>query len=1295
MPYITQSVNGSMLDTNKTAENKNEFLFFQQAICQGNISRVWDVVVNDALFLDDPTLGSDHNKDTYADRSKAAIRIDINNDTAVSNMIATNFNDRSTAQFTGAAHASVCVRLDRDNPQMQGVPDLQFLVEGRVVRQYSALGVLASTGYTNNPAWCLLDYLMDARCGKGLLASEIDFGSFYSAASVCDTIVDAATERKGRVWDNTSAVNMSIGIDGTNYTNGTFTGVPLVLKDGTATTAPIATIIVSGNKVTSVDTSSNPGVYVNGATFTAPSLTRTGDPKPVDALFVTGIVQATHSRSIDTSPTKLYECNIVLDTKKTVRENVEILLSTMGDARLVWSSGKYKLSLQYPQSNSSIIVSATINDDNLVHTKPFKVSYPSSSERLNRCTVRFHNEAKEFKEDTRSWPKLYSTLHTQYVDEDYGLTLESDVFADGCTDALHALAKAEELVRISRGTVKFEFSIVLRDYFPEPGDVISLSSASFDVTGSYVKVEEISSDDQFVATIKGSSFDASMLAWNADDDVSYVAPKVYRVLNPRVSYLEYVAYASDDSSGYLVWPIVRNSVVSGYSLYYNINGQTNSDGPIMQYLGTVGSNDNTFRLPKLDASGYTFAIRAVATDGSVGSATTTGWAENDIKRMAIGLKPPTPTNVIALVNGGGNVDITWTVPGTSYGSNYLRHQHTEIRLGATLATSVSIGSDTRNRFVYQFTGNGTYVLHLRCVSVEGLYSEPTEVTVVVDSANTDLTPPPAPTAVSVIELYTNLRVSSLPSYTQGGGHYSTIVRAAGSKFEAQGNIVNYVGDPGNTYGLYVSYRSKAGVQGPEYGPVYADTGANVTNVISTLNTALADGTLPGQTMTFAADTFAITGTNSGQLGTDTGAITTTPFYHVTTALTLPNGTVIPPGTYLETAYIADATIVSAKIKDLTADKLTAGTIDASVITVNNLNADNLVSGTITGRKIRTAATGARIEMSEGSPHRISGYDSTNVEQWYLGVGDAYLNDVTGNVSTSYFHMPEMVVGSGYTGGMYTNGTNYVNGSLHIRGMYGGTSYPATASGPNFEWCQVVQNTSGGASNGVRYDISGLHGVVLSRTNPGFGVGSKPGALYVTDGMYQGPAIHGENTSTSGDSVGIKGSGNNYDFYASGSGTNYGPFTGGHDGLTSAYSAALVGDIIVDQEIIERKNVSNTIFMVDRSTLPSQRGVVGVLCTRSPVMSGSVPAAMDTVDQYVGTHDRVTFNAVGEGQINVVNEGGDFAVGDLIVSSSTPGKGMRQSDDIVRSYTVAKIRESVQWNPGDPPVKMVACIYLCG
>lgn len=198
--------------------------------------------------------------------------------------------------------------------------------------------------------------------------------------------------------------------------------------------------------------------------------------------------------------------------------------------------------------------------------------------------------------------------------------------------------------------------------------------------------------------------------------------------------------------------------------------------------------------------------------------------------------------------------------------------------------------------------------------------------------------------------------------------------------------------------------------------------------------------------------------------------------------------------------------------------------------------------------------------------------------------------------------------------------------------------------------------------------------------------------------------------------GIIGAGNGYDFYADGSGTNYGPFTGTHDGLVpKAANGWVQGDLLVDVVCVARKNVSNTIFEVARSSKANQKGVIGILASDLMPLDDYPPAALldghDTVVNEQGqeharprpaasyasvqqTYSRVAVNALGEGQINVCGQGGNIAIGDFIVASDRPGKGMKQADDVAHSYTVARAREAVTFSgPGD--VKMVACVYLCG
>jgi hypothetical protein len=532
---------------------KNEFLYFQQVLCQGPINNVIEVIVDSSRYLDDPAL-SDYvirNEEQWStpeggtetkiiwNRTKAALRINIFKSGGVADsIISANFNEREKSTFDGMAYASAIIRLDRDDPQFSGVPDLQFLIEGALVRKVSG-GILSTTyTYSNNPAWCLLDYLLDTKCGKGVdPLTEIDLSSFEASAAVCDMIVQN-------------------------------------------------------------------DVVVGGKMY-----------QPTD-----------NTRNVYTRDLPLYECNIITDPKKSIRDNIEAILETMGDARLIWSGGKYKLNLQYVNTNSELVTSTTITDDDLALDQSVSISWPTASQRLNYCTVRFHNECEEFKEDSVSWPprinstvlrgvggfkysqaitgydegseggrllndygvwsgaattaldykmlvsksqagtvtltfagdssigltitddttniviysgsaansaigtanltmgsasidKVYSihitgsaganakavsaklenssavlwttraTAYTAYTSnvyssaiydamllEDSGVKLEFDMFSEGIVDAYHALAKAEELVRTSRSAFTMQFKYIVRSSYLEPGDYIKLQS---------------------------------------------------------------------------------------------------------------------------------------------------------------------------------------------------------------------------------------------------------------------------------------------------------------------------------------------------------------------------------------------------------------------------------------------------------------------------------------------------------------------------------------------------------------------------------------------------------------------------------------------------------------------------------------------------------------------------------------------------------------------------------------------------------------------------------------------------
>jgi hypothetical protein len=190
--------------------------------------------------------------------------------------------------------------------------------------------------------------------------------------------------------------------------------------------------------------------------------------------------------------------------------------------------------------------------------------------------------------------------------------------------------------------------------------------------------------------------------------------------------------------------------------------------------------------------------------------------------------------------------------------------------------------------------------------------------------------------------------------------------------------------------------------------------------------------------------------------------------------------------------------------------------------------------------------------------------------------------------------------------------------------------------------------------------------------------------------------------------GLIGAANGFDFYAEGPGTNYGPFTGTHDALALPTDAFTVGDIVVDMSVIRRNGISSTITLVANSSTANQKAALGVVCAApKPLSSSQAAVYVAGFDEDTGQnimspdydtdcllYNIIAINSLGEGQVNVCGENGDIAAGDLIVTSSIAGKGMKQSDDIVRATTVAKSREAVTFS-SSTECKQVACIYLCG
>ena len=560
---------------------KNEFMFAKHAICHAGIHQVVHVQVN----------GNAYNHRDF----KKGQRIVVHPEGGTSSLLQNN-GYPALDKFTGVCYADEVFRLDREENNYSGAPDVQYMIEGMKV--YSVLensGVysLSSTkSYSNNPANVLLDYLTNDVYGKGLSANEINLQSFYEAAQICDTTVKSGAVISGHAL---GAKPSSVYPSYSQFPDSNSWGFEDVYLKANDT-----------------------GLYYQWVKIG-------GTDKDPQGQFQTVV---TPTRNIP-----LYECNVTLSTENSIRDNVEEILNSMNYAELTWDNdGKYKLSLEYPANDAATnaLVTTDFDEDNILLDN-FDISFPSAIDRFNHCTVSFLNEHKDFKTDTVSWPPRGSTIHNTYSAEDNYQPFETSLSPTTISNPYHALAKAEQIVRSSRSIFTVRFKATREALVVEPGDFISVKLEEAGITTPTVfRVQSIAIDEDFNSEIEAYLFDADVLSWNIADDVAYPEVTVFDFLTPNVTNLVLDQNSvSEYKVGKLTWDNVDDDGSGNFSYEVCYKKDTDSD-----YLPLGTSNTKYFEFTTLEDLGthssYDFKVltRSVLGQRSTGTEITSVTVDN-------------------------------------------------------------------------------------------------------------------------------------------------------------------------------------------------------------------------------------------------------------------------------------------------------------------------------------------------------------------------------------------------------------------------------------------------------------------------------------------------------------------------------------------------------------------------------------------------------------------------------------------------------------------------------------------
>jgi len=166
----------------------NEYLYGAIVLCEGEINAITEVRVDDDVvtFSGGFADGTQITSNDARFGTTITIQPFYGTDGQSASSLLSTLDDWGTNhKLSGVSY--IAFRITWDADKYTGIPNIQAKVQGKKISTYDSSSNETTGVYSNNPAWCLLDYLTNTRYGKGIDISNIDIPSFYTSSTVCST----------------------------------------------------------------------------------------------------------------------------------------------------------------------------------------------------------------------------------------------------------------------------------------------------------------------------------------------------------------------------------------------------------------------------------------------------------------------------------------------------------------------------------------------------------------------------------------------------------------------------------------------------------------------------------------------------------------------------------------------------------------------------------------------------------------------------------------------------------------------------------------------------------------------------------------------------------------------------------------------------------------------------------------------------------------------------------------------------------------------------------------------------
>lgn len=532
--YGRRKVGGTQVFLSTGGSDK-KYLYMALVLCEGEIDSVESVFINDKPITDSQ----------FSGLIQYEVKTGTDDQTYSTILSGADATWGTNHRLRGVAY--IALRFEFNQDAFSGIPEVTAIVKGRKVYDPRT----TTTAWSDNPALCLLDYLTNARYGKGLNLAQIDTASFGAAATFCESTVQS-------------------------YTGG-------------------------------------------------------------------GNIQ-------------LFVCNAIISTNTSIFNNVKILLSGMRGL-LPYSNGVYSLIIDKDES-----VSFDLTPDNILSKIDVKMT--GKAEKFNKVGAKFVNPESNWQDDVVYYPEPGSQESIDYLAEDNGEELATEITLSTVTNSYTARDVARIALLSSRlNRIRASLTATSEALALSVGDVVRVEHESFGWTNEGTDAREIFRVIQLKLNEDGTvglelqQYNSAIYPWEVSTELSNGAltnlPDVFSVTPP--TNLQVAPYLIENADG-------------GYQSYLQITWTASVDAFVVEYevAITPAVGDPSIYLvkgSKLDylvvdtSETFTITVRAVNAAGIRSAAISVASITADIDTTPPG--PPTSISVEGLFKA---IRLRWTNP---------------------------------------------------------------------------------------------------------------------------------------------------------------------------------------------------------------------------------------------------------------------------------------------------------------------------------------------------------------------------------------------------------------------------------------------------------------------------------------------------------------------------------------------------------------------------------------------------------------------------------------------------------